>query len=133
MKMKLLIAVAAAALLSTTPAFAHHSLTATYLSTQSTIEATVVQFLFRNPHCFLQVEARDAKGGRQMWNVEWYAGGLLSRQGINAGTLKPGDRVIIVGNPARQPDDHRMRMVSVTRPSDGWKWCSDQEQLRSIQ
>ena len=125
MNVKLFIAVAAAALLSTAPASAHHSFTATYLASQSTIEATVVQFLFRNPHSFVQVEARDATGVKQMWNVEWSAGGLLSRQGINAKTLKPGDRVIIVGNPARQADDHRMKMVSITRPSDGWKWCGN--------
>lgn len=127
MKVKLFILAAAAALVWTVPAYPHHSFTAMYAATQSTIEATVIQFLFRNPHSFLQVETRDAKGMKQMWNVEWYAGGLLSRQGINAGTLKPGDRVIIVGHPARQPDDHRMRMVSITRPSDGWKWCGSLE------
>jgi len=36
--------------------------------------------------------------------------------------LKPGDHVVIIGNPGRYPDDHRLRMVNITRPSDGWKW-----------
>lgn len=127
MKAKLLVAVVLAAIVPGVPVLAHHSFTATYLAKQATIEGRVVQFLFRNPHAFVQVEVQDATGAKQMWNVEWYAGGLLSRQGVNAGTLKPGDRVIIVGNPARQSDDHRMRMVSISRPSDGWKWCSSSE------
>jgi hypothetical protein len=50
------------------------------------------------------------------------AGGQLGRQGVTRETLKPGDHVIIVGNPGRNPDDHRLRMVNITRPSDGWKW-----------
>ena len=37
-------------------------------------------------------------------------------------TLKPGDHVIITGNPGRNPEDHRLRMRTITRPSDGWKW-----------
>jgi hypothetical protein len=30
--------------------------------------------------------------------------------------------VIVTGNPGRNPADHRMRMLSITRPSDGFKW-----------
>jgi hypothetical protein len=33
-----------------------------------------------------------------------------------------GDRVIVEGNPGRTAEDHRLRMVNITRPSDGWKW-----------
>ena len=36
--------------------------------------------------------------------------------------LRPGDHVIITGNPGRNPDDHRARMVNLVRPSDGFKW-----------
>jgi hypothetical protein len=28
----------------------------------------------------------------------------------------------VVGNPGRNPADHRLRMVNITRPSDGWNW-----------
>src|SRR2546426_10867644 len=42
---------------------AHHSFAATYLEGQTQkIEGKVVQFLFRNPHSFLHVEASDEKG-----------------------------------------------------------------------
>ena len=44
------------------------------------------------------------------------------RQGVMRDTLKPGDRVIVVSQPGRVPEEHRLRMVNLTRPIDGWKW-----------
>jgi len=103
--------------------YAHHSFAATYFEDQRvTIEGNLVQFLYRNPHSFVHVEVKDKSGETVRWAVEWGAGGQLGRQGVTRETLKPGDHVIIVGNPGRNPDDHRLRMVNVTRPSDGWKW-----------
>jgi len=81
-----------------------------------------VQFLYRNPHSFVHVEGPDDKGEMQTWAIEWGAGGQLGRQGVTRETLKPGDEVIVVGNPGRNPADHRLRMVNITRPSDDWKW-----------
>ena len=102
---------------------AHHSFAATYLEGQTQkIEGKVVQFLFRNPHSFLHVEAPDEKGAMQVWNIEWGGGGVLGRQGVSRDTLKPGDRVIVVGQPGRVPEEHRLRMVNLTRLADGWKW-----------
>jgi hypothetical protein len=87
-----------------------------------TVEGDVLQFLYRNPHSFVQVEAKDAKGNVVRWAVEWGGGGQLGSQGVNRDTLKPGDHVIVTGSPGRDPDAHRLRMINVTRPSDGWKW-----------
>jgi hypothetical protein len=124
MKQKLMILlVVAGGFLAGTRASAHHSFAATYFEDKTEkIEGNLVQFLFRNPHSFVQVEAEDEHGVMQRWAVEWGAGGQLGRQGVTRDTLKPGDHVIIVGNPGRNPEDHRMRMVNITRPSDGWKW-----------
>jgi hypothetical protein len=105
-------------------AYAHHSFAATYIEDQRvTVEGELVQFLYRNPHSFIQVESTDSATGEVIrWGVEWGAGGQLGRQGVTRETLKPGDHVIIVGNPGRNAEDHRLRMVAITRPSDGWKW-----------
>jgi Family of unknown function (DUF6152) len=105
-------------------AYAHHSFAATYFEDQKvSVEGDLVQFLYRNPHSFVHVESKDAKSGEMVrWAIEWGAGGQLGRQGVTRETLKPGDHVIIVGNPGRNPEDHRLRMVNITRPSDGWKW-----------
>ena len=105
------------------PAYAHHSFAATYFEDKTQkVEGNLVQFMYRNPHSFVQLEAPDDKGVVQRWSIEWGAGGQLGRQGVTRETLKPGDHVVIVGNPGRNPEDHRLRMVNITRPSDGWKW-----------
>jgi len=105
------------------PVQAHHSFPATYVVDEKvTIEGTVVQFLFRNPHSFVHVMAPDKNGVMQRWSVEWGAGGALGDSGVKHDTLKPGDKVKITGNPGRNPADHRIRMSSIERLSDGWKW-----------
>ena len=78
-----------------------------------------MQFLYRNPHSFVHVEVKDKTGQTVRWAVEWGAGGQLGRQGVTRETLKPGDHVIIVGNPGRNPEDHRLRMVNIT-PAFRW-------------
>jgi hypothetical protein len=121
MKRKLFVALVAAAALSGYRAYAHHSFAATYLDTHTKIEGDLAQFMFRNPHSFVHVLVPD--GDQQVrWAVEWSAGGQLNRQGVTRDTLKPGDHVIITGNPGRNPADHRLRMTSIFRPKDGWKW-----------
>jgi len=117
------LVIAVGAFMTAAPAFAHHSFAATYFEDKKmTIEGNLVQFLFRNPHSFVQVEAPDDSGKMVRWAIEWAGGGQLGQQGVTRETLKPGDHVIIVGNPGRNPEDHRLRMVNITRPSDGFKW-----------
>jgi Family of unknown function (DUF6152) len=112
-----LIAVFAAA------AYAHHSFASTYDEAKKvTVEGKLVQFLWRNPHSFVHVMAPDEKGEMQRWAVEWGGAGQLGEQGVTRETLKPGDVVRITGNPGRNPDDHRLRMITLARPFDGFAW-----------
>jgi hypothetical protein len=115
--------VAGAALLSGIQLYAHHSFAATYFEDkQQRIEGTLVEFLFRNPHSFVHIEGKDEKGETVKYAVEWGGGGQLGGQGVTRTTLKPGDHLIIIGSPGRNPDDHRLRMIRMERPSDGWTW-----------
>ena len=123
MKRRTLLLAALAALVWTAPAYAHHSFAATYFEDKTQkIEGTLVQFLFRNPHSFVHVEVPGENGAVLRWSVEWGGGGQLGREGVTRETLKPGDHVIVVGNPGRNAQDYRLRMVTITRPKDGWKW-----------
>jgi hypothetical protein len=109
--------------LVTKPVQAHHSFAATYFEDKTeSVEGDLVQFLFRNPHSFVHVEGKDAAGNTVRFAVEWGAGLQLNRQGVTRETLKPGDHVVITGSPGRNVEDHRLRMRSIVRPSDGWKW-----------
>ena len=107
----------------TATTFAHHSFTATYQSEKTLkIEGKVAQFIFRNPHSYVHVLAPDESGKVVRWAVEWQGAGQLGNRGMSAQTLKAGDSVVIVGNPGRDPAEHRMRMVSIKRTSDGFDW-----------
>ena len=115
--------IVAGVLATTVPAGAHHSFAATYFEDKiETVEGDLVQLLFRNPHTFVHVQGPDADGQMQRWAIEWAAGLQLAGQGVTRETLKPGDHVVITGNPGRNAADHRLRMRSIVRPKDGWKW-----------
>jgi len=117
-KSMVMLVVTVGAFLAAPSAYAHHSFAATYFEDQRmTIEGELVQFLFRNPHSFVQVEVKDKSGATTRWAVEWGAGGQLGRQGVTRDTLKAGDHVIVIGNPGRTAEDHRLRMVNITRPA----------------
>ena len=103
-------------------AMAHHSFAATYLEDQSvTIEGQLVQFLLRNPHSFVHVMVKEPDGSLARYVVEWGSPSQLSGK-VSRDTLKPGDQVIITGNPGRNPADHRVRLLTFRRPKDGWSW-----------
>ncbi|HEY2383215.1 MAG TPA: DUF6152 family protein [Terriglobia bacterium] len=119
----LLLAAAALVSLSTLRLSAHHSFAATYFEDkQEKVEGELAQFLFRNPHSFVHVDVKQPNGELIRYAVEWGGGGQLGRQGVGRDTLKVGDHVIIVGNPGRNPEDHRLRMIRLQRPSDGYTW-----------
>lgn len=103
--------------------YGHHSFSATYYADKTVkIEGKMIQFQYRNPHSFLTVEAPDEQGVMQRWAIEWGGAGSLVTQGVSRETLKPGDHIIVTGNPGRNPADHRMRLVYIRRPSDGLEW-----------
>ena len=104
------------------PASAHHSFAATYLEDQSvTIEGQIVQFLLRNPHSFVHVQVKEKDGTTNRYVVEWGSPADLQPR-VSRDTLRPGDEVVITGNPGRNPADHRMRLLTFKRPKDGWSW-----------
>jgi hypothetical protein len=47
---------------------------------------------------------------------------LLCNWGGAPYTLKPGDHVIVTGDISRTAGDFRLRMRTILRPKDGWRW-----------
>jgi hypothetical protein len=117
------MAIIVGVLLAGVCAYAHHSQAAQYdTSKEVKIQGTLVQFQFRNPHTFIQVEAPDDNGTVVRWSIEWGGVGQLNGQGVTRTTLKYGDPVIITANPSRTPNDHKLHMLTLKRTSDGFGW-----------
>jgi hypothetical protein len=115
--------VAAAALVMTGVAYAHHSFAATYRESEKiTLEGDLLQFSWRNPHSFVFINVKDEKGELQKWSGEWGSGGQLGNQGVARDSLKVGDHLIITGDPSRTEGDNRFRVRTIFRPKDGWRW-----------
>lgn len=120
---RILIFVTAALVASGIAAYAHHSYGATYdTSKEVKLEGKLVQFVYRNPHSFVTIQAPDQKGVMQRWAVEWAGTAQLGNAGIRQESLRVGDEIVLVGSPSRVPGEFRLLMVSLKRPLDGFSW-----------
>lgn len=107
------------------PLAAHHSPVGTYRTDeQTTVEGVLVSILYRRPHSFLYVEDRtpDRKQQMRVWAIESGEGSWL-RARIDEGSLRPGDRIVVTGEPARDDGARRLRLRRLVRPSDGYGWA----------
>ncbi len=109
--------------LAATALWAHHSLGATYDDSKEVkLDGKIAQFLMRNPHSFLHVEAPDERGAMQRWSLEWRSAGSLAQQGVKRDTFQVGDEVTITRSPSRTSTDHRGVLKTLRRKSDGLGW-----------
>ena len=124
MRMRHVLLVVLGAMAAATGAVsAHHSYAATYdVASEVKLEGKLLQFVYRNPHSFVTIQAPDQKGVTQRWSVEWSGTGQLASQGVTRESLKVGDEVVVVGRPSRVPGEYRVLMVSLRRPRDGFTW-----------
>ena len=99
--MKVSVLTAATALLTASPAAAHHSFAMFDLAREQALVGTIKEVQFTNPHVWLQVLVPDDKGGQTEWGLEAGAPGMLLRTGWKVNTLKPGDKVSLVMHPAK--------------------------------
>jgi hypothetical protein len=83
-----------------------------------------VQFVYRNPHSFVHMQAPDENGTMQRWAVEWSGTAQLANSGVQRDSLKVGDAIVVSARPSRVPGEFRVLMVRLVRPSDGFAWGS---------
>jgi hypothetical protein len=72
---------------------AHHSDAGLDMDRVVTLEGTITQFFWRNPHVYFTVEAPDSGGRPVEWSVQMGSTITSARQGWGRDTLAPGDRV----------------------------------------
>ena len=118
-----LFALAIATLVAGIPAGAHHSFSRYYFEDQSiSLEGEVQEFRYRSPHAILLFTARTPEGQTRTYEAEWSNPRRLRSRGINEGTLKPGDFVVVTGSPGRAGSENKLHLKSIHRPADGWLW-----------
>ena len=124
MKRTIVVLIAGLVLLTgSRQALAHHSFSAEYDSTQKIeITGVVTEFVWRNPHSFMKVDVTDKDGATKTWTLEWGSISQLGQYSITRTSIKPGDKIIITGQAARDQAAPRMLIETVKRPADGWEW-----------
>jgi hypothetical protein len=101
-------------LVATLPLLAHHGTGVAYVvDKQVTIKGTVTEWIWSNPHCGLLFDATDDKGNVVHWGAEMANPHALSQAGLNKDIFKPGDKVMVVGHPARSGAP-RVELTTVT-------------------
>jgi hypothetical protein len=84
-------------LLSTSPS-AHHGAASLYdVKKETTIKATITEFIWTNPHVEVGIASVDDKS--QRWLLELGSPPNITNRGWTAKSLKPGDVVTITFNP----------------------------------
>jgi len=99
------------------PAAAHHSGAMFDASKEVTLTGVVKEFQYTNPHSWLLVDVKDAKGKVTTWGFEAEGPSTLTRAGIRLKDFAAGTPITIKGNPHR---DGRAAAawVSAVRTSD---------------
>lgn len=82
------------------PSAAHHSFAMFDQKKIVTLEGTVTQFQWANPHAFIELDV--VSGGKsQHWSIELNSPNNLTRQGWRRSSLRPGDRITVRIAPLR--------------------------------
>jgi len=82
----------------------------------------VTEFVWRNPHSFMKIDVADKDGTTKSWTLEWGSVSQLSQYSITRTSLKPGDKIVVTGQPARDAAAPRVLIETLKRPADGWEW-----------
>ena len=83
------------------PLLAHHGASEYDMTKIVTLNGTVKELQFVNPHSLLTFTVKDDSGKAMEWQGELPSPNLLSRRGWSRSTLKPGDQVTVIGSPAK--------------------------------
>ena len=92
---------ATAFLLAAASAFAHHSFAMFDQSQTVTLQGTVADFRWTNPHVFIELLVKNEGGADEEWSIEMTSPEHLARAGWRPGTLQAGDKVTLSIHPMR--------------------------------
>jgi len=99
MKSRLITALLVIALFTSSSGYGHHSAAGIDRTKTVTVEGTVKQFKWGNPHSWLEVEVANSKRASDIWNFEMNPPAFLVRSGWKSTSVKAGDKVKVTGRP----------------------------------
>lgn len=99
-------------------ALAHHSPSAFDTRSEITIEGTLTQVDWANPHIYLTVETTGPGGQRTLQQVESVSISVAQSSGLKRELLPLGSKVVVRGNPNRRGAGHTVLGIDVAT-SDG--------------
>jgi hypothetical protein len=85
-----------------TPGFAHHSFAMFDNTKELTLQGTVKDYQWQNPHSHITVVVTEGDPSmRGTWEVEAASINILARQGWTRDSYKVGDKITAVGHPLK--------------------------------
>jgi hypothetical protein len=117
MKRAVAFLLAAAIVLASAPAFAHHSFAAEFDGNKPVrLVGKLTRVEWTNPHSYFYVDIVNPKtGATENWGCEGAGPGALSRRGWKKGDLKIGDTIVVDGYRAKD-GSHLIDARRVTLP-----------------
>jgi len=88
-------------LLMSVPLAAHHGAAALDTGKEVTLKGTVTEWIWSNPHCFLQFDAKDTTGTMRNWAVETQNPTAMTQRGWSRTSFKAGDAVTVTLEPVK--------------------------------
>jgi hypothetical protein len=86
-------------------ASAHHSFAMFDQTKEVTLDGTLKELQWTNPHIWVQVMAKDPATGKEVeWSIEGGSPNGLSRRGWSRNMMKPGDKLTVVIHPLKNGD-----------------------------
>ena len=117
MKFNIVSAIAVAILAATFPAWAHHS-HANYVETEwLSLEGTVQEVHWMNPHSWIYLEVMDADGQPRAWALEGASITTLRRDGWAQDSVEVGDTLSLRCHPLK--DGSRGCLLGYITMDDG--------------
>ena len=92
---------AAGLLLVSVPLIAHHGAAGLDTGKEVTMKGTVTEWIWSNPHCFLQFDAKDDTGTVRNWSVETQNPTTMTQRGWSRTSFKAGDEVTVTIEPVK--------------------------------
>jgi Family of unknown function (DUF6152) len=104
-----------ALVLSMTSASAHHSFAMFDYMKSVTLEGTVKEFQWTNPHSWILMMVRNPQGVEEQWSIELGTPAGLSHQGWVPKTVTPGMKISALIHPLKD-GTRGGRGISITLP-----------------